>query len=99
MRKKIAAMAVLVAVTVVLSVMAGAQTKPETVVANLYTAAKTKQVAAMTKIELQKHFNKELADSIWKVTHSDNGIDFDILYNAQDTRITNFTVGKSKTDG
>jgi len=68
--------------------------EPETVVANLYKAAKN--VAGMSKAELGKYFDKELADLIWKTANSDNGIDFDILYDAQDTQIKNFRVGVSE---
>jgi hypothetical protein len=72
-----------------------AQTTPESVVQNLYKAAKTKYVASMSKAELRKYFEVSLADKFWKVAHSEGGIDFDILYNTQDvTDIRNFRVGK-----
>ncbi len=71
-----------------------AQTSPEAVVANLYKAAKLKSVADMSKTQLRKYFDDELADHIWKTAHGDNGLDFDLLYNAQDTQIKNFQIGK-----
>lgn len=61
-------------------------------VANLYKEAKTKNIAEWDKVKLQKYFDTKLAGAIYKVTHGENGIDFDILYNAQDTKITNFFV-------
>jgi hypothetical protein len=72
-----------------------AQTTPESLVQNLYKAAKTKYVASMSKAELRKYFEVSLADKFWKVAHGEGGIDFDILYNTQDvTDIRNFRVGK-----
>lgn len=71
------------------------QTTPESVVQNLYKAAKTKYVASMSRTNLRKYFEVSLADKFWKVAHSEGGIDFDILYNTQDvTDIRNFRVGK-----
>lgn len=75
---------------------AQARIEPETVVANLYKAAKTKEVAAMNKTELGKYFDKELTNLIWKTANSDNGFNFDILYDAQDTQIKNFRIGESE---
>jgi hypothetical protein len=77
---------------------AAAQTRisPETIVANLYKGAKAREIAAMSKTELRKYFDKELADLIWKTANSDNGLDFDILYDAQDTQIRNFRIGKAE---
>lgn len=69
---------------------------PDTIVANLYKAAKTKDIAAMSKTELRKYFDKELAELIWKTANSDNGLNFDILYDAQDTQIKNFRVGEAE---
>lgn len=72
-----------------------AQTTPESVVQDLYKAARTKYVASMSKTNLRKYFEVTLADKFWKVAHSEGGIDFDILYNTQDvTDIRNFRVGK-----
>lgn len=73
-----------------------AQTAPETVVANLYRAAKTKSIAGMSKTELRTYFDAELTTSIWKATHSEDGLDFDILYNAQDAGTRNFRIGESE---
>jgi hypothetical protein len=93
--KKLISSLVFLTVLMILSSSALAQTNPETVVRNLYQAAKTKAVAEMSKAELRKYFDKELADSIWKESNSENGLNFDILYNAQDTRISNFQVSKA----
>jgi hypothetical protein len=75
------------------------QTSPETVVANLYQAAKLKGVADMSKAQLRKYFDDELADQIWKAAHGENGLDFDLIYNAQDTQIKNFQIGKYSQGG
>lgn len=52
---------------------------------------------------LDKYFNKNLADLIWKdMTTNQNEvgvIDFDIFYNTQDPQIKKFAVGAPKTDG
>lgn len=69
---------------------------PDTIVANLYKAAKTKDITAMSKTELRKYFDKELADLIWKTANNDNGLGFDILYDAQDTQIKNFRIGEAE---
>ena len=50
----------------------------------------------MSKTELGKYFDKELVDLIWKTANGDSGIDFDILYDAQDTKISNFRIGVSE---
>ena len=79
----------------VLAAFSQAQTTPESVVQNLYKASKTKYVASMSKAMLRKYFEDSLADKFWKIAHSEDGIDFDILYNTQDvTDIRNFRVGK-----
>lgn len=78
------------------SAAAQGRIEPETVVANLYRAARTKSIAEMSKTELGKYFDKELVDLIWKTANSDSGIDFDILYDAQDTKISNFRIGASE---
>ena len=51
-----------------------------------------------------KFFDQELADLIWKdITETPEGevgkLDFDPLYNAQDTGITNFLIGKPVVEG
>lgn len=78
------------------SVMSQARKNPETVVANLYKTAKAKDIAAMSKTELRKYFDKELADLIWKTANNDNGLNFDILYDAQDTQIKKFRIGEAE---
>lgn len=82
---------------VVSSVNAQTDVKARNAVANLYKAAKTKNIADWNKAELERYFTKELADTIFKATQSEEGLDFDILYNAQDTKITGFFIsGGSK---
>lgn len=52
---------------------------------------------------LDKYFDKNLADLIWKdlTTHTDEVgvIDFDLFYNSQDTDIKNLTVGRAEIEG
>jgi hypothetical protein len=68
---------------------------PEQVVRDLYAAHKAKNVASMSKVQLRKYFDTQLADKFWKVAHGEGGIDFDVLYNTQDDAgIKNFLVGK-----
>ena len=52
----------------------------------------------------EKFFDKKLAGLIWKdLTETPEGdvgnLDFDPLYNAQDTKITNFRIGAPVVDG
>jgi hypothetical protein len=52
----------------------------------------------------QKFFDKNLAGLLWKdLTETPEGdvgnLDFDPLYNAQDTKITNFRIGAPVVDG
>jgi Protein of unknown function (DUF3828) len=52
----------------------------------------------------QKFFDKQLADLIWKdLTETPEGdvgnLDFDPLFNAQDTKITNFRIGAPTING
>lgn len=52
----------------------------------------------------QRFFDKQLADLIWKdLTQTPEGdvgnLDFDPLFNAQDTKITNFRVGAPAVNG
>lgn len=56
------------------------------------------------KTNIYKFFDKKLADLIWKIiTETPEGevgnLDFDPLYNAQDTEITNFQIGKPLVEG
>ena len=78
---------------------ARAQTGPDTVVANLYRAAAAKSVAEMSQTQLRKYFDEGLADDIWKAARGEEGLGFDLLYHAQDTRIRNFRIGKYEGGG
>lgn len=73
---------------------------PDTIVKNLYAAQKTKTGVFFqheNRAAVDKFFEKSLADMIWKDTEVAEGevgtIDFDPLYNAQDTQIKNFKIG------
>jgi hypothetical protein len=53
---------------------------------------------------ITKYFDKRLANLLWKeIAGTPSGevgnLDFDPLYNAQDTQITHFLVGKPKFEG
>jgi hypothetical protein len=59
---------------------------------------------AKGKKYIYKYFHQKLADLIWKnLTETPEGevgnLDFDPLYNAQDTQITNFLIGKPVVKG
>jgi hypothetical protein len=59
---------------------------------------------AKGKKYIYKYFDQKLADLIWKdISETPEGevgnLDFDPLYNAQDTKITNFLVGKPVVQG
>lgn len=59
---------------------------------------------ARGKKYIYKFFDQKLADLIWKdITETPEGevgsLDFDPLYNAQDTGITNFQIGKPVIEG
>jgi len=83
-----------------------AQTKtkaitPDVIVRNLYAAQKKPQTSpffqAKKRSLVDKYFTKALADLLWKDVSGADGVgnlDFDPLYNAQDTRITVFKIGK-----
>lgn len=73
----------------------------DVIVRNLYAAQKNPQTSpffqAKKRALLDKYFTKELADLLWKDVANADGVgnlDFDPLYNAQDTRITAFKIGK-----
>lgn len=87
---------ILAAILLSLNTLANAQTtneaKARTVVDNLYKAGNTKDIASWSKVELKKYFDTKLSDAIYQATHSEDGFDFDILYYAQDTKITNFKI-------
>ena len=59
---------------------------------------------AKGKKYIYKFFDQALADLIWKnISETPEGevgiLDFDPLYNAQDTKITNFVIGKPSVQG
>lgn len=86
-----------------------AQTKTNTadeVVKNLYAAQQAGNspfFQSKNRALIDKYFVKELADMIWKDSVDAKGevgaIDFDPLYYAQDTEITEFAVQKPRDDG
>lgn len=75
---------------------------PESVIRELYRVhnnGKGGVFEAKGKKYIYKFFDQNLADLIWKdITQTPEGevgsLDFDPLYNAQDTGITNFQIGK-----
>ena len=59
---------------------------------------------ARGKVNLYKFFDKQLADLIWRDIHNTpegevGNLDFDPLYNAQDTKITQFQIGSPLLEG
>jgi len=77
---------------------------PGVVVKDLYAAHENQKADPFNQDKnralLDKYFTKEFADLIWKETvtayaHGDAAIDFDPLYNAQDTKIAAFKIGKA----
>jgi Protein of unknown function (DUF3828) len=91
-----------------LSVQKAQQTSfPDGVVRELYRVhhnGKGGVFEAKGKKYLYKYFDQKLADLIWKdISETPEGevgnLDFDPLYNAQDTKITNFLVGKPVVQG
>lgn len=83
-----------------------AATLPETLVSDLYKvhdAKKSPFFQTKDRALVDKYFTKPLADLIWKdATSTKNevgAIDGDPLYNAQDTEIKNFAVGKGDVKG
>ncbi len=81
-----------------------AQKKAQTVTAdavvkNLYAAQKNDStnpfIQTKKRALVDKYFTKEFGDIIWKTAASDTGYNFDPLYYAQDTQITNFVVGRA----
>lgn len=75
--------------------LAHAQVKPEAVVANLYKAGEVKSVGEMSRRELKRFFSGEVVNKILKAAKQENGLNFDVLYNAQDTQIKSFKIGKA----
>jgi hypothetical protein len=83
------------------SALTDAAVAPDVVVKNLYAAQKTATGVFFqhkSRAAVDRFFEKSFADLIWKDTEVAKGevgtIDFDPLYNAQDTRISLFKVGK-----
>lgn len=80
---------------------------PEQIVKNLYAARKSPKTDPFfqkkSRARVDKYFAKNLADLIWKDANRPGdgvgGLDFDPLYAAQDTKITNFMIGKADADG
>ena len=80
---------------------------PDGVVRELYRVhndGKGGVFEAKGKKYIYKFFDQKLADLIWKdITETPEGevgsLDFDPLYNAQDTGITNFQIGKPVVEG
>jgi hypothetical protein len=80
---------------------------PESVIRELYRVhnnGKGGVFEAKGKKYIYKFFDQKLADLIWKdITETPEGevgrLDFDPLYNAQDTGITNFQIGKPVVEG
>ena len=79
---------------------------PEALVAELYKAhdaEKSPFFQDKDRALVDHYFTKELADLMWKDIKASKGevgaIDFDPLYNAQDTEIKNFVINQAKIDG
>ena len=80
---------------------------PDRVVRELYRVhndGKGGVFEARGKKYIYKFFDQKLADLIWKnISDTPEGevgnLDFDPLYNAQDTKITNFLIGKPVMTG
>jgi len=80
---------------------------PEQVVKNLYAARKSPKTDPFfqkkSRALIDKYFTRNLADLIWKdATRPGDGVgglDFDPLFAAQDTAITNFVVEKADANG
>ena len=79
---------------------------PDALVADLYKqrdAKKSPFFQSKDRALVDKYFAKATADKIWKDAVDSKGemgaIGADPLYNAQDTEIKNFTVGKSEITG
>lgn len=74
---------------------------PDAIVKDLYAAHKAESgpfFQTKSRALVDKYFTKEFADLIWKDAVAAQGevgaIGFDPLYNAQDTEITGFKIGK-----
>lgn len=75
----------------------------ETVVKNLYAAQKNDStnpfIQTKNRALVDKYFAQNLGDVIWKTAASSEGYNFDPLYYAQDTQITDFVVGRADANG
>jgi hypothetical protein len=89
-----------------------AASSPEAVLKDLYRlhdqninggGASTRIISGENRTLLDKYFDKNLANLIWKdlTTHKNEigVIDFDVFYDTQDPNIKNLTVGQSATSG
>jgi hypothetical protein len=81
-------------------------TTPEALVAKLYKAhdaEKSPFFQDKDRAMVDHYFTKELADFLWKDAKESKGevgvLDFDPLYNAQDTEIKNFAINQAKVAG
>jgi hypothetical protein len=80
---------------------------PDSVVRELYRVhnnGRGRVFEAKGKKYIYNFFDQTLADLIWKeITETPEGevgnLDFDPLYNAQDTKIANFQIGKPMVEG
>lgn len=80
---------------------------PDSVIKELYRVHNNGRggvFAAKGKKYIYKFFDQKLADLIWKdISDTPEGevgsLDFDPLYNAQDTKITNFQIGRPLVEG
>ena len=101
----ISVLLLLVSFTPNLSVAEPAAT-PEELVAQLYqahNAEKSPFFQDKNRALVDRYFVKELADLLWQGVKESKGevgvIDFDPLYDAQDTEIKDFIVNRAKIDG
>ena len=78
-------------------------TTPDQVVRNLYAAHKSDAANPFFQTKnralVDKYFLKQFGDIIWKTSANEGGWNFDPLYYAQDTEITNFVVNKADANG
>lgn len=79
------------------TVSANAPLAPDAIVKNLYAAQKMGAnpfLQTKNRSLVDKYFTKALGDLIWRTSGQPEGWNFDPLYNAQDTKITGFKIGK-----
>lgn len=77
------------------AITAKAQSTPVDLVRDLYKAHNAKSIVDRSRAEIGKYFDTRLTGLIMRAKRREDGIDFDILYNAQDTEIKNFSVTKA----